>query len=153
MRSFAHPSRACALALSLVLCALVVPAHAEDIDIYADRTARTTCRTCCSSGTTRPTGRRAFPRPTAIYKDDGIPTTDGPKATAPDKEQGKKFAIEKCAIYNLIDALPVATSGDPDHDALFNIGFMLFNESPDNGGYPRKEFTRSRPTTRRCSRR
>ena len=39
MRSFAHPSRACALALSLVLCALVAPAHAEDIDIYSNPNA------------------------------------------------------------------------------------------------------------------
>ena len=48
------------------------------------------------------------------------------------------MAIEKCALYNLIDALPTASATDADHDALFNVGFMLFNESPDNGAYPRK---------------
>jgi type IV pilus assembly protein PilY1 len=51
------------------------------------------------------------------------------------------MAIEKCALYNLIDALPVNSTGDADHNALYNIGFILLNESPDNGGYPRKAFT------------
>jgi len=64
--------------------------------------------------------------------------TGGPKADNPGKEQGKKFAIEKCAIYNVIDALPTGTNGA----ALFNVALMLFNESPasNSGGYPRKQF-------------
>lgn len=60
-----------------------------------------------------------------------------PKASAPDKEQGKKMAIEKCAIYNVIDALPLGPNGG----ARFNVGLMLFNESSGNsGGYPRQQF-------------
>ena len=60
-----------------------------------------------------------------------------PKPNAPDKEQGKKMAIEKCAIYNVIDSLPTGPNGE----ARFNVGLMLFNESGGNsGGYPRKQF-------------
>jgi len=64
--------------------------------------------------------------------------TGGPKATSPNKEQGTKFAIEKCAIYNVIDKL----STGPGGAALYNIGLMLFNESPaqNSGGYPRVQF-------------
>jgi type IV pilus assembly protein PilY1 len=53
-----------------------------------------------------------------------------PKASNPGKEQGTKMAIEKCALYNLIHALP---------EDQFNVGLMLFNESPADisGGYPR----------------
>lgn len=59
--------------------------------------------------------------------DDG---TGGPKASNPGMEQGTKMAIEKCALYNLIHALP---------EDAFNVGLMLFNESPasNSGGYPR----------------
>jgi type IV pilus assembly protein PilY1 len=61
----------------------------------------------------------------------------GPKASSPNKEQGTKFAIEKCAIYNVIYALPL----NPDGTARFNVGLMLFNESnAPQGGYPRKQF-------------
>jgi type IV pilus assembly protein PilY1 len=60
-----------------------------------------------------------------------------PKPNAPDKEQGKKMAIEKCAIYNVIDSLPTGPNGE----ARFNVGLMLFNEAGGNsGGYPRKQF-------------
>jgi type IV pilus assembly protein PilY1 len=61
----------------------------------------------------------------------------GPKASAPNKEQGTKFAIEKCAIYNVIAALPTNADGTP----LYNVGLMLFNESTaPQGGYPRIQF-------------
>ena len=51
------------------------------------------------------------------------------------------MAIQKCALYNLVDALPVASSGGPGNDALFKIGIMLLNESPNGAAYPRKAFT------------
>ena len=69
------------------------------------------------------------------YNDNGVPTTSGPTA-----DQGTKVAIEKCALYNLVDAVPVAGAGGPDGNALFNVGFMLMNEPNNNGGYPRKAF-------------
>lgn len=76
--------------------------------------------------------------PNCFYKDNGVTTTDGPKADNPDKEQGTKMAIQKCALYNLVDALPTGAGGA----ALFNVGLMLFNESPasNSGGYPRRAF-------------
>src|SRR5205085_11618195 len=69
---------------------------------------------------------------------DKVPTTNGPKAASPNKEQGTKMAIEKCALYNAIDALPTKADGS----ARFNVALMLFNESPaqNSGGYPRKQF-------------
>ena len=76
--------------------------------------------------------------PDCKYWEDGVPTTDGPKSTSPDKEQGTKFAIEKCAIYNVIDALQPQLASDPPR---FNIGLMLFNESgAPQGGYARRQF-------------
>jgi type IV pilus assembly protein PilY1 len=73
--------------------------------------------------------------PNCYYKESGITTTAGPTA-----DQGTKLAIEKCALYNLIDALPVSTSGGPDANALFNVAIMLMNEPSNDGTYPRKAF-------------
>ncbi|WP_332820874.1 pilus assembly protein [Pseudomonas sp.] len=84
------------------------------------------------------------------YKDNGVVVKDpdgvsvGPPdgsvkgKDSPSVEQGKKIAIEKCALYNAIDALPTEADGG----AKFNVGFMLFNESPaaNSGGYPRQAF-------------
>jgi type IV pilus assembly protein PilY1 len=70
-----------------------------------------------------------------FYKDGGVTTTSGPTA-----DQGTKLGIEKCALYNVVDGLPVANSGGADNDALFNIAIVLMNEPNNNGGYPRKRF-------------
>lgn len=73
------------------------------------------------------------------YKDNGVEGTprigplDGTGQTA---EQGKKVAIEKCALYNVIDALPVESDGA----AKFNVAIMVMNESPNDGAYPRQAF-------------
>lgn len=58
------------------------------------------------------------------------------KATSPNKEEGSKMGAEKCALYKLIAAQSVADLGQ------FNFALMLFNESPDSSGYPRKAFFR-----------
>ncbi len=55
-------------------------------------------------------------------------------------EQGTKLGIEQCALYNLVDALPVSNSGDLDDDAKFMVAIMLMNESPKDGTYPRQHF-------------
>ena len=74
-----------------------------------------------------------IPVPNCSYDD----KSGGPKPNAPDKEQGTKFAIEKCAIYNVIYALDVNADGS----ARYNVGLMLFNESgAPQGGYPRRQF-------------
>jgi type IV pilus assembly protein PilY1 len=69
------------------------------------------------------------------YRENGVVTTNGPTA-----DQGTKLAIEKCALYNLVDALPVASSGGPNNNALFNVAIQLMNEPSNNGAYPRKAF-------------
>jgi len=84
----------------------------------------------------------SLPVGNCYYKDNGVTTTTGPKADNPGMEQGTKMAIEKCALYNVIDALPTKAGADASSDALFNVGLMLLNESPSsiNGGYPRQAF-------------
>ncbi|CAD5371845.1 Type IV fimbrial biogenesis protein PilY1 [Rubrivivax sp. A210] len=64
---------------------------------------------------------------------------DGNVNNGQPSNQGSKYAVEICALYNLIDALPLASNGS----ALFNVGIMLTNAKPDNhkGGYPRQAFT------------
>lgn len=74
---------------------------------------------------------------TYVVKEKGEDVVKERDAGPPDTEQGTKMAIEKCALYNVIDALPV----NPDGSAKFNVGFMLLNESPYDGAYPRKAFT------------
>lgn len=69
------------------------------------------------------------------YRENGVATTFGPTA-----DQGTKIAIEKCALYNLVDALPVTTTGGPTNNALFNVAIMLMNEPNNSGAYPRKAF-------------
>lgn len=71
-------------------------------------------------------------QPDCYYKENGVLTTTGPST------QGKKFSIEQCALYNVIDALPTGSGGA----ALFNIGFMVFNPSNVSAGArPIKAFT------------
>ena len=60
------------------------------------------------------------------------------KATSPNKEEGTKMGAQKCALYKLISSLSVEDLGQ------FNFALMLFNESPDSSGYPRKAFIQVR---------
>lgn len=64
---------------------------------------------------------------------------DDPTYVPSSQESGAKMAIEKCALYNLFHSLPTRADGS----ALFNVGLMLFNESPaaNSGGYPRRALT------------
>ena len=141
MRPLADPTRLLTLALSLVLAALVAPAHAEDIDIYAEPNNAADMPNVLFILDNSANWSSNIPAADCFYKERGVVSAIGPQATNPGQEQGKKVAIEKCALYNLVDALPVGTGGDPNADALFNIGILLLNESPDNGAYPRKAFT------------
>ena len=49
-------------------------------------------------------------------------------------DQRSKYAVELCALYNVVDALPIGASDTP----LFNVGIMLTNSNPQSnqGGYP-----------------
>lgn len=128
------------LALCLALCVVGRPALAEDIDIYTGVSANSLPNVLLVLDSSA-NWSTSIPAANCYYRENGVPTTDGPKATSPDQEQGKKMAIEKCALYNLIDALPVKETGAPNDDALFNVGFMLLNESPHAGAYPRQAMT------------
>ena len=44
------------------------------------------------------------------------------------------MGAQKCALYKLISSLSVADLSQ------FNFALMMFNESPDDSGYPRKAF-------------
>lgn len=129
------------LGLCLALGALARPALAEDIDIYSGVAGAGDLPNVLLILDNSANWSSSIPGPNCYYRDNGVLTTDGPKATNPDQEQGKKMAIEKCALYNLIDALPVKPTGGPDNNAMFNVGFMLLNEAPYNGAYPRRAFT------------
>ncbi len=56
------------------------------------------------------------------------------RASSPNKEEGTKMGAQKCALYRLIASMSVADLSQ------FNFALMMFNESPDAGGYPRKAF-------------
>jgi type IV pilus assembly protein PilY1 len=141
MRTISITTSRLALAFSLLLAALALPAHAEDIDIYSQPNGNGDRPNVLFILDSSANWSSSIPAANCYYKDGGVTTTDGPNGSNPGQEQGKKVAIEKCALYNLLDALAVSDTGGPDNDALFNIGFMLLNESPDNGAYPRKAFT------------
>jgi type IV pilus assembly protein PilY1 len=128
------------LAVVALACALLVPArpHAEDIDIFAGLPGSNDLPNVLIVWDSSANWSASIAVPDCYYNDaSGKPTTEGPKAASPGKEQGSKFAIEKCAIYNVIQALPVNADGT----AEFNVGLMLFNESgAAQGGYPRRQF-------------
>lgn len=125
-----------AAAILLAFASSAPPAFGEDIDIYAGAGVAADRANVLIVLDSSANWSASIAAPNCYYKENGIATTDGPRASSPNKEQGTKMAIEKCALYNLIDSLPVADDGS----ALFNVGLMLFNESPasNSGGYPRK---------------
>jgi len=65
-----------------------------------------------------------------------LPKCNVAAANVASKDDDTKFGKEKCALYKLISSLSVADLGQ------FNFALMLFNESPDDSGYPRKAFMR-----------
>lgn len=126
--------------ISLLLC-FHFGVNAEDIDLFSGNTPENSglpnvLLILDSSANWSST----IPVDNCYYKDNGVVADPpkGPKANNPGKEQGTKMAIEKCALYNTIDALTTNVDGS----AKFNVGFMLFNESPasNSGGYPRQAF-------------
>ena len=133
------PGRRIATSLfALLLAAASASARAEDIDIFGRPPTANDLPNVLVIWDSSANWSSNIPVPNCYFWDDGVPTTDGPKFNAPDKEQGTKFAIEKCAIYNVIDALQPTLASDPPR---FNIGLMLFNESgAPQGGYPRRQF-------------
>jgi len=122
-------------AFAALLFLAFAPARGEDIDIYAEPGSVGELPNVLLILDSSANWSSSIPAADCFYKDNGVATTIGPA------EQGKKMAIEKCALQNLVDALPVKSTGDADHNALYNVGIMLLNESPNNGAYPRKALT------------
>jgi type IV pilus assembly protein PilY1 len=116
------------------LIAWSLVALAEDIDIFAGALPGNDAPNVIIIWDSSANWSANIPVADCSFKDG----TGGPKASNPGKEQGTKFAIEKCAIYNVIDALDV----NQDGSAKYNVALMLFNESPaqNSGGYPRMQF-------------
>ena len=56
------------------------------------------------------------------------------RASSPNKEEGTKMGAQKCALYRLIASMTWQELSQ------FNFALMMFNESPDASGYPRKAF-------------
>jgi type IV pilus assembly protein PilY1 len=121
------------LGMFAALCFLPLAAHADDIDIFAG-VSTSELPNVLIIWDSSANWSSNIPVDDCSFSDG----TGGPKASSPNKEQGTKFGIEKCAIYNVIDALGTGPGGA----ALFNVGLMLFNESPsqNSGGYPRVQF-------------
>jgi type IV pilus assembly protein PilY1 len=136
VRTPAHLARRAALLVAGLLGLAPALATAEDIDIFGSPSGNGGIPNVIIVLDSSANWSSSIPVPNCYYKDNGVTTTEGPKATTPNKEQGTKMAIEKCALYNVVDGLPVGEDGS----ALVAVGLMLFNESPAaiSGGYPRK---------------
>jgi type IV pilus assembly protein PilY1 len=124
------------------VAAVPAAAIAEDIDIYTTGGTNGDRPNVLLMLDNSANWSATLPGAPCYYYDNGVKTANGPKGTSPGMEQGTKMAIEKCALYNVIDALPTISGEDADHDAMFNVGIMLLNESPSsiNGAYPRLGF-------------
>jgi type IV pilus assembly protein PilY1 len=110
-------------------------AQSSDIDIYAGISASTaTPNVLFVLDSSANWATNIAGAANCYYRTNGVLTASGPV------DQGTKLAIEQCALYNLIDALPVASSGGADADQLFNVAILLMNETPKDGAYPRKRF-------------
>jgi type IV pilus assembly protein PilY1 len=123
---------------ALAAFSLAAPALAEDIDIYAGGNSTGDLAnvllildSSANWSTNIPGAANCF------YKNNGVLINP---AVGP-VEQGTKLGIEQCALYNVIDGLPVKPApATADNNALFNVAIMLMNESPNNGTYPRQAF-------------
>lgn len=124
-----------AAAAMAALLAVAAAAHAEDIDIYVANAGNSDRPNVLFILDSSANWSANLPVPACQYRDNGVSMGFGP----PSDEQSKKIGLEKCALHNTIDALATA----PDGSALYNVGLMLFNESPasNSGGYPRIAFT------------
>lgn len=127
--------RTLATAAGLLAMATATAGAPSDIDVFAGTSATERPNVLIFLDSSANWSASISGAANCYYRDNGVPTTAGPTA-----DQGTKLAIEKCALYNLVDSLPVAASGGPSADALFNVAIQLMNQAPHNGAYPRKAF-------------
>ena len=117
-----------ALTLAVVSAAWTGSARADDIDIYS----------MPNTEGFRPNVLIMLDNTANWSASIPTPLCDAPgamvKVSAPNKEEGTKMGAQKCALYKLINSL------SPEDLGKFNFAVMLFNESPDDSGYPRQAF-------------
>ncbi|MGA8786933.1 MAG: pilus assembly protein PilY, partial [Polaromonas sp.] len=115
------------------LYAMAAPSHAQytsDIDIYSGTSGGAVPNVLLILDNS--SNWNAALKEDCFYKENGVVST-----VKPSKGQ-TKAGIEQCALYNVIDALPIGKNDTPN----FNIGFMLFNETNvDAGARAIKAFT------------
>lgn len=117
-----------ALVSALVLGAALPTARADDIDIYSLPNTEGFRPNVLIMLDNSANWSSSIPTPACSDSNALV------KATTPNKEEGTKMGAQKCALYKLIASLSVADLSQ------FNFALMLFNESPDSAGYPRKAF-------------
>lgn len=121
------------LAVTLLAgAALPTTVQAEDIDIFAGASPSSDLPNVLLVLDNSANWASTLSVPDCSYSDG----TGGPKADNPGQEQGKKIAIEKCALYNVVRELPTGPNGE----ALFNVALMYMNSPNADGGYPRHRF-------------
>ena len=116
------------LRLTAVLVLALPAAHAEDIDIYS----------LPNTEGFRPNVLIMLDNSANWSASISTPICSAAGAAVrnsnPNKEEGTKMGAQKCALYRLIASMTWQELGQ------FNFALMMFNESPDAGGYPRKAF-------------
>lgn len=113
------------VALLWTLSVVAVPSHAQftsDIDIYSGVSGGAVPNVLLVLDTSA--NWNAALKQDCFYKDNGVVTL-----IKPSKGQ-TKGGIEQCALYNVIDALPIGANNTPN----FNIGIMVFNETNVGSG-------------------
>src|SRR5678815_5356964 len=105
-----HRSRLRGLTLGVLLSLLLAPARGEDIDIYGEPNNNTDRPNVLLVLDSSANWSSSIPAADCYYKDNGVTTTAKPA------DQGKKIAIEMCALNNLVDGLPVDSSRGADQD-------------------------------------
>ena len=113
--------------LALALAAAPA-AHAEDIDIYSLPNTEGFRPNVLILLDNSANWSASIPTPICSAAGAAV------RASSPNKEEGTKMGAQKCALYRLIASMSVADLSQ------FNFALMMFNESPDAGGYPRKAF-------------
>ena len=129
-----HFQRLLARTAMTLVSAVAVPVHAQyssDIDIYSGSSGGGAVPNVLFILDNSANWNAQLGGPECFYKNNGVTTGAGPGGS-------KKVSIEMCALYNVIDSLPIAEDGA----ALFNVGFMFFNAtSVGTGARVVKAFT------------
>ncbi|MBC8118776.1 MAG: hypothetical protein H7X75_04265 [Burkholderiaceae bacterium] len=108
--------------------AAAAPSHAEDIDIYSLPNTEGFRPNVLIMLDNSANWSASISTPICNAVGAAVRTSN------PNKEEGTKMGAQKCALYKLLASMSVADLSQ------FNFALMLFNESPDSGGYPRRSF-------------